>query len=375
MAPLGPMATARRAALLALALGGLACGREAGWPPGALLAGRSAALRELASRIALLPGTPAAREAEAFAKALPDCELVEAQAAEGSLSALRAGLRCADPSGPLAALHRERGERDLLFAWPLEAGRLTGSADLDPASDLTLAIELPDAAFHGAGALLRPSATPPGPAVLGGADALVHARLRVHGGIDLPALLSPGGQADRLFALRSQLFSAAVLDGTWELAMYLPDAGERIPRTALALGIRHRAAAEAAAALFLDEIESAWPVRRTPFALGDAAGACLAELRLLPGLAPCYLATADSFVVGWNESSVRKALDGSAAGLPASGGLVAELASFPVADARIAAPEVPFAAPALPWRRLVAEPLPAGKSIAVRLALAALAGT
>ena len=379
MAPFGRIATAcgaRRAAFLALALGCLHCGREpAAWPPGALLVGRAAALRGIASELARLEGTPVAREADAFAKALPECETLEAHAAQASLAALRAGLRCADPAGALAAVHRDLGARDLAFAWPLGDGRATGTADLSAAGDLDLEIELPAGAFGGPRALLRPGAAPPGPAVLGGADALVHARLRPEGGIDLPALLADGSQADQLFALRSQLFGAAVLDGTWELALYLPGEGERVPRAALALGIRHRAVAEAAAARFLDELEVAWPVRRTPFALGGAPGACLLELRLLPGLAPCYVATERALVVGWSPASLRKALDGSATALPASGGLVAELARLPAADARIAAPELPVGAPVFPWRRLVAEPLHAGASVGLRLALAAPADT
>jgi hypothetical protein len=376
MAPFGRTAAARaarRRALLALALGGLSCGREpaAAWPPGALLAGRAAALRSFAKELARLEGTPVAREARAWASAIPDCELVEAHAEAASLAALRAGLRCAELSGPLAPVHRDRGERDLAFAWPLGAGRATGSADLSAAGDLDLELELPGEAFQGPRALLRPGPAAPGPAVLGGADALVHARLRPEGGIDLPALVARGSQADRLFALRSRLFGAAVLDGTWELALYLPAAGERHPRAALALGIRHRAVAEAAAARFLDEIEAAWPLRRTPFALGDAAGACLPELRLLPGLAPCYVATGRALVLGWSAASLRKALDGSPAALPAAGGLVAELALLPAADARLSAPELPLGAPVFPWDRLVAQPLHAGASVGLRLALAA----
>jgi hypothetical protein len=379
MAGHGPTAgarPARRAGILALAgLAALACGREPApaeaWPPGAVLVGRAATLRSLAAQLGRIEGTPAAREAAAFAAALPECEIVEAHAAQASLAALRAGLRCADRQGPLAAAHRDRGARDLAFAWPLGEQRATGSAALSAAGDLELLVELPGTAFGGARALLRPGAAPAGPAVLGGADALLHARLRPEGGIDLPALLSRGSQGDQLFALRSQLFGAAVLDGTWELAFYLPGAGESLPRAALALGIRHRDVAKAAAARFLDEIEAAWPVRRAPFALGGAPGACLPELRLLPGLAPCYVTTESALVVGWSEASLRKALDGSAPALPASGGLVAELARLPAADARLAAPAPPLGSPAWPWRRLVAEPRAAGASVGLRLFAAA----
>jgi hypothetical protein len=379
------MATARlvrgglRPALLALALGALACAPDpappAAWPPGALLVGRASALATVAEQLARITGTPAAREALAWSAALPDCELVEAQATQASLPELRERLRCADPDGPLAAVHRDRGERALAFAWPLGQERLTGSAEVSAQGDLELRFELPGEAFPGPLALLRPGAAEPGAAVLGGSEAVVHARLRPEGGIDLPALVAQGDQADQLFALRSRLFGAAVLDGTWELALYLPAEGERTPRAALALGIRHTEVAQAAARAFLDEIEAAWPVRRTPFAVGQAQGACLPDLRVLPGLAPCYVATERALVVGWSDASVRKALDGSAPALPTSGGLVADLARLPAADARIAAPELPSGAPVWPWRQLVAEPVHAGSVVGLRLALAGAIGS
>src|SRR5262249_62039452 len=175
------------------------------------------------------------------------------------------------------------------------------------------------------------------------------------GGIDLPALVASGGQGEALFALKSRLFGAAILDGTWELALYLPGEGEPLPRAALALGTRERAAAAAATGAFLDEIEARWPVRRAPFSIGAFEGACLPELRLLPGLAPCFVATESALVVGWNAASVRKALDGSAADLSPAGGLVAEPARLPPADALLPAP-LPPPAPARPPRRPRAHP-------------------
>jgi hypothetical protein len=385
MAPFSSIATARsarrlrRPALLALALGAAACAPAPAppdaWPEGALLVGRAPALATIAEQLARMTGTPAAREALAWRAALPDCEVVEAHAPQASLAALRAGLRCADPDGPLAAVHRDRGERAFAFAWPVGEARVTGSADVSPKGDLDLRFELPGESFEGTRALLRPGGLEPGPAVLGGADALLHARLRPEGGIDLPALLAQGGQADSLFSLRNRLFSAAVLDGTWELALYLPADGQHLPRAALALGIRHTEVAQAAAASFLDEVEAAWPLRRSAFRIGQAPGACLRDLNVLPGLAPCYVATERALVIGWSDASLHKALDGSAAALPASGGLVADLASLPTADARIAAPELPSGAAVWPWRRLVVEPLHAGPSVGLRLALAGGAGS
>jgi len=379
----GPTARAGRRrgpggrALVALALAALACSRApepaAGWPPGAVVAGRTRSLARLLAGLAQLEGTPLGREARAWAEALPECESIEAHAATASLAALRAGLRCADPAGPLAAVHRDRGERDLVFAWPQGGASAVGSAAVSAQGDLDLRLELPGGAFGGARALLRPASEAPGPAVLGGADALIHARLRPEGGIDLPALVAQGGQGDALFALKSRLFGAAVLDGTWEVALYLPGEGAGLPRAALALGTRDRAVAAAAAAAFLDEVEARWPLRRAPFALGAWEGACLPELRLLPGLAPCFVAAERALVVGWNAESVRKALDGSAAGISPAGGVVAELARLPQADARLAAPALPLPR-GWPWRRLVAEPVRGGDRVEVRMALVAGGG-
>ena len=363
---------------LGLALGAQACARApepaASWPPGAIVAGRGRALADLTARLAQLDGTPLGREARAWATALPDCELVEAHAEAADLAALRASLRCADPSGPLAAVHRDRGERDLVFAWPVGGQSAVGSAAISADGDLDLRLELPGGAFGGPRALLRPAATAPGPAVLGGADALLHARLRPADGIDLPALVESGGQGEALFALKSRLFGAAILDGTWELALYLPGAGEPLPRAALALGTRERAAAAAAAAAFLDEIEARWPVRRAPFALGALEGACLPELRMLPGLSPCFVAAERALVIGWNAASVRKALDGSAPDLSDAGGLVAELARLPLADARLAAPSLRAPARGWPWQRLVAEPVRGGDAVELRVALVGAGG-
>jgi hypothetical protein len=379
MTPFGLMATARawrgvqRAALAAFALAAVACGRAAepptAWPEGALLVARAPALDALLERLARVEATPLAREARAWRAALPACAVLEAHALQAGLDALRSSLRCADPSGPLASVHRARGAHDLVFAWPAAGAQVRGSASLTPTGELEVRVSLPGAAFEGPRALLRPAALAPGAPVLGGADALVHARLRAEGGIDLPALLPQGSQGDELFALRSRLFGAAVLDGTWELALYLPGEGEAIPRVALALGVRHQDMSEAAAASFLDELEGRWPVRRRAFTLGDAAGACLPELRVLPGLAPCYVTTARALVVGWNEASLRKALDGSPPALSDAGGLVAELARLPAADARIAAPLAPAGAPLWPWRRLLAEPRSSDAGIEVRVAL------
>ena len=81
-------------------------------------------------------------------------------------------------------------------------------------------------------------------------------------------------------------------------------------------------------------------VRRSDFALGAAAGACLRDLNVLPELAPCYVATERALVIGWNEASLTPALATRAASAPdgasASGSAVIDFARFAQADARFA---------------------------------------
>ena len=95
-------------------------------------------------------------------------------------------------------------------------------------------------AVRGAHALLLPGDESPGPDVLSGSQRLFHARARPEGGLDFASLVPEGSQADRMFLLKSELFAGAVLDGTWEAAIYLPEDGEPTPRAALALGFTHR---------------------------------------------------------------------------------------------------------------------------------------
>ena len=128
---------------------------------------------------------------------------------------------------------------------------------------------------------------------------------------------------------------------------------------------------------FISDLEDAWPVQRSPFAVGAARGACLIELNLLPGLAPCFVATEHALVIGWNPVSVRAALanDGAAAPHPHSG-FTAFLERFSEADARLAreSGSQTAAPPALPWRRLSVDGEPAGDRVRVRMRLDAGSG-
>jgi hypothetical protein len=370
-----------------LAIGGCGEHRSLGrdWPSGTLVIARTEALARLLARLQRLEGTRLARRAAALAESLPDCEWLEGREEEGPPADVWSGLQCRPPDSALAGLDRERAGRDLAFALPENGGHRTlGTLAIDASGDVEVEVLLPRSAFAGSWALTLPSAEPPGPALLSHADELVHARLRPEGGLDIASLVPESSQADRMFRLKSELFAGAVLDGTWEVAIYLPEPGHPMPRSALAVGFSLKRPAVAAMERFVNDLQAAWPVRRSGFAVGAAEGACLLDLNLLPDLAPCYVATEGALVIGWNRTSVRKALakDAEMAGgngaLTPRGGLTVDLERFPDADARFAqlvSPEtLPAPAGAYPWRRLTANGVREGDAVRVRVHLAGEAG-
>jgi hypothetical protein len=349
-------------AALALALG--ACAErapEVQWPAGALLVGRTAALRNLSDDLQRLDGTPLAAASRRLRDRLPDCEIVEAHAPSGRLGDLIETLDCRTTPSALEAVQHRRGENDLLLALPVEGGSRVWITAREDANGLSLALRWREAPSEGALALLLPGAEPIGPALLGSEERLLHAHVRPAGGLDLAALVPRESQANRLFGLRSELFAGAVLDGTWEAAIYLPEPDGAMPRAALALGFALRGPAVAALERFVDRITSTWPVQRSDFALGAATGACLRDLNLLPELAPCYVATERALVIGWNAASLTPALTAESDGAPdnahAAGSAVIDFERFAQADAsfarRLQADPSPSSAH-LPWRRLVA---------------------
>ena len=346
-------------------------------PPGLLMVGRTPDLARLLDRLASLEGTPLARSALELAERLPGCGLIEARAADGRLATLKENVTCARPRSALSRLHQELGSASVAFAAPERDGlRVRGRISFDSLDHAEVELTIPNALARGAAGLLLPGSEPPGPGVLSGTDTLLHARLRPEDGLDLSALIPDDGQGDRMFRLKSRLFAGAVLDGTWEAAIYLPTPGSTMPRAALALGTRARAPAAAAADEFITQLEETWTIRRAPFELPGARGACLPELRILPDFAPCYVATSDALVVGWNPDSVAKALDGAVGALGSRGGVLVELARFPEADERLArAAGVPreVLAPG-PWGRLRAVGRRGDDSVELRLHLAAKGG-
>jgi len=177
-----------------------------------------------------------------------------------------------------------------------------------------------------------------------------------------------------MFRLKSKLFSGVVLDGSVEMAIYLPESGGRMPRMTLALGFDYRDAAIAAMDSFIEELERTWPVTRSPFRVGEAEGACLLELKLLPELAPCYVASDSSLIVGWNPASVRKSLGGttdSLAELGEFGGVSIDLSRFGQADRILsrAFESAKTLSTGFPWHQLVATGTPRPDGFRVRLQL------
>ena len=175
-------------------------------------------------------------------------------------------------------------------------------------------------------------------------DSVLHARIRPASGLDLAALIPEDSQADRMFKLRSELFVAAILDGAWEAAIYLPVPGRVTPPMVLALDHSLRAAAQKGVEELVASLESSWPIHHTPKRFGPDAGACFFDMPILPDLAPCYVVNERSIVVGWNPISLEIALGlvdpgpapaSIADGLGAEGGLLVPLDRLPEADRRL----------------------------------------
>ena len=111
-----------------------------------------------------------------------------------------------------------------------------------------------------------------------------------------------------MFHLRSELFVGALLDGAFELAIYLPRLDQVTPPMVIALDHTLRAGAERAMQTFVSELESTWPIHHSKQRIAGEAGACFHDLKLLPDLVPCYVVTDRSIVVGWNPTSIELAL-------------------------------------------------------------------
>lgn len=301
--------------------------------PGVVLSADGAAAGRLLAAAARLEGTPLGRAAAVLAEQLAPCSDVAASCPEPDCPLVQR-LSCDD--GSLAPEDRRAAGVDLLFSRSLGShGRLLASGTVSSAGALRLDVEVPASLGQEAVGLLLPAAESAGPSVLSSRDALVHARVRPDRGLDLTPFVDDDGWGNRVFRLKSELFLGVALSGVWELAMYLPNEGERVPPVALALDHRDRRRAIQVMESFIDRVLDTWPVRRTPT---EGGGACLDDLRVLPELAPCWTPTERALVVGWNARSLQLALSDATTPDPGAGGAARiDFARMPLADARIAA--------------------------------------
>lgn len=324
--------------LLALLLPA-ACGRgaaEPDWLRERIVSFDADAFGRFLDRAARLEGTPLARHAEALRSRTSDCAELWGRAVALDPSQPDAWLdaiRCADANaavGPdraiVEAVRARRGDADGLVLWPLgDDGRIELRIDVDDAGGLTLAGLARPPSEPGALALLVPGADAPEPAVVRPGSTLAHLHARPADGLSLAQLMPAGGQADRLFALKGRLLEGALLTGTWELAFVAPTSRGQLPLAVIALHHRLPGAIERALDQALDQLETTWPVRRTPrrFASarhGSLEGGCFLDLPLLPEFAPCWLVTPEALLVGYRGEAIEAALAAPpvAAALPAA---------------------------------------------------------
>ena len=344
------------------------------WPSGAALLGNTRSLERLLELVAQLEGTPLARRAEQARALLPNCATVEGRAESGRISDLWTGLGCATESPDLVALEQARNASDLALSVPIAGDHWLATLSISPRGDIEIELRLPRAAGDGLASFALPGEKAAGAVELSESETLFHARVRPRGGLDLASLVPSDSQGARLFRLKSELFAGVALDGVWEAAIYLPEEGDPMPRTALALNFSHRAAAIEAMEKFIDDLQESWPVARSFFRLGEAEGACLLDLAIMPDLAPCYVATERALIVGWNPASLRKALDGHGDepdGLGESSGAIIYLDRFDKADrilsSALSIERSPHSTP-YPWKRITAKgaPDPSGFRLQLR---------
>jgi len=395
----------RRVLALALGLAGIglaACGSaepedgaEEGdvLAAGAWLAGDAEALRVALGALERLEGTAAAQGASELLErigAADTCTSVLAHAARAS--DLSQALRCVDEAAIPPALQSLRGDASLVWSIPLTAERgpsLQGTARIaaDGSFRATSSFDRTGAqASTGLARLLVPDERSAGPARLSDREALIHARLRPADGLDLAGGVAAGSQADQLFQLGSSLFTGVALSGTWEVTVYTPEPGMALPPMALGLELSLPDAARLAVDRFVADLEAAWPLRHEParFRLARAAatesmdsesagsepveleGACFFELRILPDFAPCWAIHRDLLAIGWNTTSLERALEPGRAAGEALDGVELALERWPRAEQVLGGDGQGY-----PWQRLSLEARAASGT--VHLALSGLA--
>ncbi len=293
-------------------------------PAGWTLRGDPAALQPLADGLVSLEGTPAARYAPLLRERLED---------EGPTGSVAWSWRDDAVGIATGTLETSAGG-----GAPGEAEAGDGAGSGATVGGLSVTAMFTPAGDWG-GATFLPAGDGPGAPALSTDGALVHVRLRADGGLDLAGLVPAGSEADTMLGLKSDVLSGAVLDGTFEAALYTPAPGATMPPMVMAAGYRIRAVAERGLDAMAANIEATYGVPRVPVTVGDVEATCFPTLRVLPETGPCGAVTDGAIVIAYNEVSLRRALAepaddnaGFAADAEAASILRFDLADLPAAD-------------------------------------------
>ena len=311
-------------------------------PAGRLWAGDAGAARALLQPLVGLEGTPAALAGGTLLARLASCQRFLAFCPAGKPCTLAAAISC-QPEGELwERAEAARGDAAWVFVQGDGARRLAAWGRTAAGGETRIHAELDpgESPARQPWEALLPARRDAAPAVLGEDHALVHLRLRSDRGFGGLGAGVAAERAEELFGLRGELFAAMALEGTAEVALYDPAPGQLIPPIALALPVRNRAAGVRALEDLIARTHTRWGATRTPWQLGPHRGACLSDLNVLPGLAPCYVATESALVLGWNRLSIAVALlappaPGTTAEKAGGSSLLLHLDRFPAADRRL----------------------------------------
>ncbi len=280
-------------------------------PEGLVLCGQAETGRRTLAALRAFEGAPVAALAGELQAELDACEDFQYRAPGLELGAGAFDCGAERPACP--HLEDVLAEHAVAGSWlrPEKAAALLW-ADAVGDGSLEAGLRVPHGSEWLAWSPLWPAADAPGSALLSQEGAVLQARMRPDGGIAFASMVAQGSELEHRVKLRGSLFEAGanILDGTMEAAMYAPDLGQRMPPIALAFGFRVRAAAVLAMETFVDSLVEEWKVYRTPFAIPAGEGACLLDLNLMPDFAPCYVASDQALVIGWNGAALERALGG-----------------------------------------------------------------
>lgn len=304
-------------------------------PSGFFLAGDPGVFRAMLEEIQELRRTPAAATAGGIRESLEGCEgSFEALAPSGDPTALSESLRCLDGRPLRTELESVREGADLVAGLEIEGGnRLLARATRGTDTSWTVVVEVGDLPRDHPLRFLLPGSEAPGPTVLSVHDALLQGRFSADHGLDISRWIPEDEQVEALYRLNARIFSQLVLSGSWELAVYTPREGDLLAPIALAFDVENRAAAVAAWQEYLREVQRSWGFVPVPIAIEGREGACLNDLRVLPGLAPCYVFSDRALILGWNRATLERALRPEpGTELASESRLVVELSALPPAD-------------------------------------------